>query len=205
MRLEELRVGGAYSVSTVTYADSRGLFLEWFSEPAFASATGRPLPLRQANCSVSRRGTVRGLHFADVPPGQAKYVTCLHGSVLDVVLDVRQGSPTFGTWDTVQLDDLDRRAVYIPEGVAHAFVALSDQAVVSYLCSEPYAPSREHGIDPLDPALGIDWPLPHEQLVLSEKDRAAPTLEQWQKEGGLPSFTECQKWYASTRLPGDRP
>ena len=101
---------------------------------------------------------MRGIHFADVPPGQAKYVTCVRGAVLDVVVDVRVGSPTFGRWDAVRLDDRERRALYIAEGLGHAFCALEADSTVVYLCNDVYRPGSEHGVHPLDPALGIAWP-----------------------------------------------
>ena len=104
---------------------------------------------------MSRAGTLRGVHFADVPPGQAKYVTCPRGAVLDFMVDVRVGSPTFGVVDVVRLDSEHRRAVYLPEGVGHAFLALEDDSTLTYLCSTGYAPGREHGINPLDPDLGL--------------------------------------------------
>ena len=117
-----------------------------------------PVHLAQANCSVSSAGTLRGIHFAQLPPSQAKFVTCVHGAAFDVVVDLRAGSPTFGQWDAVLLDARDRRAVYLPEGLGHAFMALEDDTVVTYLCSTPHAPDREHGIHPLDPQIGIEWP-----------------------------------------------
>ncbi|GAA3124759.1 hypothetical protein GCM10020001_052020 [Nonomuraea salmonea] len=145
------------------------------------------MDLAQVNCSVSRRGVLRGVHFADVPPGQAKYVTCAAGAVLDVVVDVRAGSPTFGRWESVRLDDESRHGLYIGEGLGHAFLALSESATVVYLCSTPYDPAREHGVHPLDPDLGIEWPLDGEPL-LSAKDAAAPTLKQALDAGSLPSW-----------------
>jgi dTDP-4-dehydrorhamnose 3,5-epimerase len=148
---------------------------------------------------VSRRGVLRGVHFADVPPGQAKYVTCTQGTVLDVVVDIRVGSPTFGQWDSVQLDDETGRAVYVSEGLGHAFLALTDATVI-YLCSAPYTPGREHGVDPFDPALGIAWPSDVEP-VLSPKDAAAPTLAQAEREGLLPSYADCQAYLATLRTP----
>jgi len=147
------------------------------------------------NISVSKAGTVRGVHFADVPPGQAKYVQCLAGSVLDIVVDIRVGSPTFGQWEAVELDDSARRALYISEGLGHAFCALSDSATVGYLCSEPYAPDREHGVHPLDPALGLPWPEP-DQSLLSPKDAAAPTLSQAADQGLLPDYQACRRFIA---------
>jgi dTDP-4-dehydrorhamnose 3,5-epimerase len=152
---------------------------------------------------VSRRGTLRGIHFADVPPGQAKYVMCVAGSVRDVVVDLRVGSPTFGQWDVVLLDALDRRSVYLPEGVGHAFTALADDSVVVYLCSEGYAPGREHTIDPFDTELGIDWGLPREELVLSDKDATALSLAATM--GSLPTWAACEAYVASlvaTTRPG---
>lgn len=160
------------------------------------SATGHALNLAQANCSVSARGVVRGIHFADVPPSQAKYVTCVNGAVLDVVIDIRVGSPTYGQWDSVLLDDETHRAVYIAEGLGHAFMALTDGATVIYLCSAGYAPTREHGIDPLDPQLGIEWPLDIEPL-LSPKDVDAPTLAVARDAGLLPAYDDCVVLYAT--------
>lgn len=155
------------------------------------SGTAWNLEVAQANCSVSRRGVIRGIHFADVPPGQAKYVTCAAGAILDVVVDLRVGSPTFGRWTAVQLDDQARLALYIAEGLGHAFVALSDQATVLYLCSTPYAPTREHGVHPLDPAIGIAWP-EEAEVILSDKDASAPSLTEAQAAGLLPDLADCQ-------------
>lgn len=115
--------------------------------------------VRQVNCSVSSAGVLRGLHFAQLPPSQAKYVTCVSGSVFDVVVDIREGSPTFGRWDSVLLDDQDRRTIYVSEGLAHGFLALQDNSTVMYLCSAEYNPQREHTICATDPTLAVDWPL----------------------------------------------
>jgi dTDP-4-dehydrorhamnose 3,5-epimerase len=147
---------------------------------------------------VSRRGVVRGIHFSDVPPGQAKYVTCASGTIIDVVVDLRVGSPSFGRWQAVRLDDESRNALYIGEGLGHAFTALSDQATVLYLCSTPYAPSREHGVHPLDPAIGIAWP-DDLDTVLSDKDAAAPSLAEAQAEALLPDYATCQAYLADLR------
>jgi len=199
--MRELGIGGAWLLEPKLFGDPRGHFLEWYSEGPFSAAVGRPLRLAQANCSVSCRGAVRGIHFADVPPGQAKHVTCVRGSVLDVVVDLRVGSPTFGRWEAVPLDDKTHHAVYLSEGLGHAFMALTDDATVVYLCSEPYAPNREHGVHPLDPELAIDWPLGIEPL-LSDKDASAPSLREAQISGLLPAFDDCQDLYAL--LGGDR-
>jgi dTDP-4-dehydrorhamnose 3,5-epimerase len=194
MQIRALSVPDAYEITPVQHRDERGAFMEWFKADVFQSATGHSLPLAQANCSVSRRGVVRGVHFADVPPGQAKYVTCFSGSVLDIVVDIRVGSPTFGAVDTVVLDDTDRRAIYIAEGLGHAFMARSDNTVVAYLCSTPYSPGREHGLHPLDPALNLPWP-PDLTPELSPKDAEAPTLATMRDTGRLPVYTDCVGLY----------
>ena len=196
MDVRELSVPDAFAFTPVQHADARGLFLELFKSGPLVEAVGHPLRLEQANCSVSARGTLRGVHFADVPPSQAKYVTCVSGTGLDVVVDIRVGSPTFGRWDAVLLDDKDRRAVYVAEGLGHAFLALSDAATLLYLCSEGYHPGREHGINPLDPAIGIDWP-PDIEPLLSPKDAKAPGLADAQRQGLLPSYDACVSFYRS--------
>jgi dTDP-4-dehydrorhamnose 3,5-epimerase len=186
----QLAIPGAWEITPVVHADPRGAFFEWFTDREFTSITGHSLDLRQANCSVSGAGVLRGVHFAQVPPGQAKYVTCPRGAVVDVVVDIRVGSPTFGTWDAVTLDDQTHRSVYLTEGLGHAFLALEDDSTVMYLCSAGYDPAREHTINALDPALAIDWASlgwPGE-LILSDRDRAAPTLEQVRADGLLPTW-----------------
>jgi dTDP-4-dehydrorhamnose 3,5-epimerase len=190
VRVEPLAVPGAFVLTPTVHADDRGSFLEWYRREALAEAVGHPLTLAQANASTSRRGVIRGVHYADVPPGQAKYVTCVRGAVLDVVVDLRVGSPTFGEHATVRLDDDDRPAVYLAEGLGHAFCALTDDVTVVYLCSTVYTPGAEHGIDPLDPALGLPWPSDLEP-VLSPKDAEAPTLAQALAAGALPRFAAC--------------
>lgn len=195
MDYRELKIPGAWEITPRQFGDHRGVFLEWFKEPGFSDAVGRTLDLQQANCSVSAAGVLRGIHFADVPPGQAKYVTCAKGAVLDVVVDLRAGSPTFGQWDSVLLDDVDRRAIFVSEGLGHAFLSLEDGSTVMYLCSTGYNPEREHEVSPLDPGIGIDWPVAGPdgtplQWALSDKDLAAPTLRQALDAGLLPVYRE---------------
>lgn len=196
MPARELAIPGAWEITPVQHTDDRGTFFEWFTDSEFGAFAGHRFDLRQANCSVSAAGVLRGLHFAQLPPGQAKYVTCVSGSVFDVVVDIRMGSPTFGRWDAVLLDDRHRRSVYLAEGLAHGFVALQDDSTVMYLCSAPYAPDREHTIAATDPALGIDWPIAAGGLTLSERDAAAPTLAQAQDAGLLPSWAETRAFIA---------
>jgi len=197
VEIEQLSVAGAWAFRPQQFTDDRGVFLEWFRGEAFVGAVGHGLHLAQANCSVSAAGVLRGVHYADVPPGQAKYVTCLAGAVLDVVVDLRVGSPTFGRHDSVLLDDVDRRAVYLSEGLGHAFMSLQDGSTVVYACSEPYAPAREHGVHPLDPELAIAWPgtgTDGSALTpsLSPKDAQAPTLRQALDAGALPTLDQSR-------------
>jgi len=198
MDVAPLAVPDAWVFTPRQYPDERGVFLEWFRADVLSTVIGHQMTIAQSNQSVSRRGTIRGVHFADVPPSQAKYVYCARGAVLDVVVDIRVGSPTFGRLDTVRLDDVDRRAVYISEGLGHAFMALTDDAVVTYLCSTGYAPEREHGVNPLDEELGIPWPRDIEP-ILSAKDASAPGLAKAAADGLLPTYAECLAFYASLR------
>jgi dTDP-4-dehydrorhamnose 3,5-epimerase len=198
VQIRQLAVGDAYVLDLVPHGDARGRFTEWYRADVLADAVGHGLPLAQANHSVSARGVLRGVHFALVPPGQAKYVYCPTGRVLDVVVDVRVGSPTFGVCDSVLLDAERPRAVYISEGIGHAFVALDDATSVTYLVSSGYAPDREFGVSPLDPALDLPWPDDLE-LELSAKDRAAPTLEEARVQGILPTMEGCAAWYSGLR------
>jgi len=204
MEYRELGVPGAWEITPRQFGDPRGVFLEWFKDAPFAEHAGHGLTLAQANLSVSAAGVVRGVHFADVPPGQAKYVTCVRGAVLDVAVDLRVGSPTFGTWDTVLLDDVDRRAIYLSEGLGHAFMSLEDDSTVTYLCSTGYAPDREHGVHPLDADLAIAWPTVgrdgHELApALSDKDAVAPSLADALAAGLLPRAADVEAYVASLR------
>ncbi|MEE6165159.1 MULTISPECIES: dTDP-4-dehydrorhamnose 3,5-epimerase family protein [Mycobacteriaceae] len=196
MTARELKVPGAWELTPKLHGDSRGMFFEWFTDSGFTGFAGHKFDLRQANCSVSAAGVLRGVHFAELPPSQAKYVTCVRGSVFDVVVDIRVGSPTYGQWDAVLLDDRDRRSIYLSEGLGHAFLALEDDSTVMYLCSAPYAPEREHTILATD--LGIDWPEGHE-LVISERDAAAPTLEEVRAAGLLPTWEETRAFVEELR------
>ncbi|WP_403023472.1 dTDP-4-dehydrorhamnose 3,5-epimerase family protein [Salinibacterium sp. GXW1014] len=195
MQIRELSVPDSYEITPKQFGDDRGVFLEWYRFDRLEEAIGHPIDLRQANTSVSKRGVVRGIHFADVPRGQAKYVTATHGAVLDYVIDIRVGSPTFGQWDSVLLDDKDRRAIYIAEGLGHCFVALTDDATVSYLVSDVFNPSKEHGINPLDEQVGLVFPPEAGEPLLSPKDTDAPTLAQAAGQGLLPQYDDIRRYY----------
>jgi dTDP-4-dehydrorhamnose 3,5-epimerase len=200
VQIRELAVPDAYELTPVQRTDDRGVFLEWYRFDEIQEAVGHPLDLRQANMSVSRRGVVRGIHFADVPRGQAKHVKAVSGAVLDFIVDIRVGSPTFGQWDSVRLDTETHKAVYISEGLGHCFVALTDDAAVTYLVSDVYNPSGEHGIDPLDPEIGLVFPEEAGEPLLSPKDLAAPTLAEAAAAGLLPTWSDMRAFHDSQKV-----
>lgn len=207
MQTFELSISGAFRCVPTVHGDQRGSFSEYFKADLLGELLGHPVDVAQGNCSVSAAGVLRGIHFADVPPGQAKYVTCAAGAIVDVVVDIRVGSPTFGQHEAVLLTAQNREAVYLGEGLGHAFMALADNTTVMYLCSTGYCPEREHGIHPLDPALGISWPehsvdgAPLEP-VLSAKDEQAPTLAQAQATNLLPTLSDVDKYLELRRCGG---
>ena len=201
MQIRPLTVAGAWEITPRQFPDERGVFLESFRGDRLAEVVGHPIGVLQTNISVSARGTVRGIHFADVPVGQAKFVTAVAGSLIDYVVDLRLGSPTFGQWDSVLLDTVDRRAVYLGEGLGHAFCALEDGTTAHYLCSTAYNPAAERGINPLDPEVGLTLPEGITPL-LSPKDSAAPTLQAAIESGILPDLAVCADFQRSL---ADRP
>jgi dTDP-4-dehydrorhamnose 3,5-epimerase len=195
VKITPLSIEGAWEIQPVQHGDRRGLFLEWFRQDLFTEAVGHPMRLAQGNLSVSAKDVVRGIHFADVPPSQAKYVSCVRGAVLDVIVDLRVGSESFGAWEFVRLDDVERRSVYLSEGLGHGFVALTDDATLHYCVTETYNPAREHTVHPLDPDLGIDWPT--ETPVLSPRDEQAPSLAEALESDLLPKYSECIAYTSS--------
>jgi dTDP-4-dehydrorhamnose 3,5-epimerase len=197
VQIRELSIPDTYEITPRQHSDDRGLFFEFYRFDRLEETIGHSLDLKQGNTSVSRRGSVRGIHFADIPPSQAKYVMAPHGAVLDFVIDIRVGSPTFGAWDSVLLDDKDRRAIYVAEGVGHCFVALTDDATVSYLVTDVYNPTREHGINPLDGDIALEFPIPADELLLSPKDTDAPGLAEAAESGLLPTWDDARAFYAS--------
>ncbi|PWV57380.1 dTDP-4-dehydrorhamnose 3,5-epimerase family protein [Nocardiopsis sp. L17-MgMaSL7] len=198
MTSRPLAITGAHEFTPTVFPDERGLFLAPFQEPAFTQALGHPLfPVAQSNHSRSKRGVVRGIHYTRTPPGTAKYVYCPIGRAIDIAVDIRVGSPTFGQWDSVLLDQEHYRAVYLPVGVGHAFIALEEDTVMSYLLSDSYIAHNELSLSPLDPELGL--PLPQNgEAILSARDQAAPTLAQAHEQGLLPSYTECLRAQETT-------
>lgn len=157
------------------FNDQRGYFFESFSQREFDEKV-RPIRFVQDNESRSTRGVLRGLHYQRMPYTQSKLVRCTQGAVLDVAVDIRKGSPTFGRHVAVELTALNHRQLFIPRGFAHGFAVLSDEAVFEYKCDNFYAPEADGGISILDETLGIDWRMTFEEAILSEKDLRHPKL-----------------------------
>ena len=199
MQIRELGIPGALEFTPLVRPDERGLFTEWYRFEQLEEHVGHALSLRQANLSVSAKGVVRGIHYALVPPGQAKYITVARGSVVDFVVDIRVGSPTFGQWESVVLDDVGHTALYLAEGLGHAFVALEDNTTMTYLVSEVYNAERELGVNPLDPEVGIVFPPEAGELRLSPRDTEAPSLAEAAAAGKLPTWEQTQAYVASLK------
>ena len=198
MNIEPLAIEGAYVITPRQFPDDRGVFMEGFRADKLAEHLGHQMQVLQTNISVSSAGTVRGIHYADVPPSQAKYITAASGALIDYIIDIRVGSPTYGQWDCVLLDSDSRKAVYLSEGLGHAFCALQDDTTAVYLCSAVYNPEREHGIHPLDPAIGLTLPDGIEP-TLSPKDNAAPNLADAEAPRLLPTYEDCLNYRNSLR------
>jgi dTDP-4-dehydrorhamnose 3,5-epimerase len=174
MQRLETRLDGLVALAPAVHGDERGFFQETYREDAWG-ALGIVGPFVQDNHSRSRRGTVRGIHF-QTHPGQGKLVRCARGRVWDVVVDLRRDSPTFGEWEAVELDDVRGVQLWIPVGFGHGFCVLSEVADFVYKCTNYYDAATEAGIRFDDPKVGIEWPLPLEEMLYSERDRSAPTL-----------------------------
>jgi dTDP-4-dehydrorhamnose 3,5-epimerase len=185
MKITPLSIDGAFIAESAIWKDDRGFFREWFKAEEIKGAIGRDFRIEQANISVSSRGTLRGLHYSIAPRGQAKWITCVSGSVQDVIVDIRPGSKTFGHWVDVELKGDSGKAIFISEGLGHGFLALEENTAVVYLVSTPFSPSHEFEINPLDQNIGINWSLNQETLKISSKDKNAPTLKERLKEGKL--------------------
>jgi len=195
MKAQPLKISGSWKIEFQKFDDNRGFFYESFKEEDFKKLIGRNLNIKQTNTSSSSKGSVRGIHYALVPPSQAKLVQCQRGSIKDYVIDIRVGSPTFGQFEEIELNENSASAIFIEEGLAHAFVALENQTVVTYFVTEKYNPEREKGINPFDKTLNVKWP--DLELILSEKDKQAISLDEAKIQGSLPSFDECQKFIKS--------
>ena len=176
MKFIETEITGVVLIEPAVYGDSRGYFFESFSQREFEKMVG-PVNFVQDNESKSCYGVVRGLHFQKGADAQAKLVRCARGRILDVAVDIRPGSPTFGKWISVELSEDNHKMLFLPRGMAHGFSVLSSEAVFQYKCDNYYAPLSEAGISWNDPGLGIDWKVPLDKVILSEKDRNRPCLK----------------------------
>jgi NDP-hexose 3,5-(Or5-) epimerase len=203
VKITEMAVPNGYRIVPERHLDQRGLFYEAFRADELSEAIGYPFVVGQGNYSISRRNTLRGIHGTTIPPGQAKLVTCVRGAVLDVVVDLRVGSRTFGMFDMTRQDEESGIAVYLADGLGHAFLALTDDTCMSYMCSAEYVPGTMIEISPLDPDIGIPWGLT-DAPIMSDKDAAAPTLAEAAAAGMLPTHEDCLAFYA-TLMAGSPP
>jgi dTDP-4-dehydrorhamnose 3,5-epimerase len=191
MPFQPMGIQGAFVFTPVRHKDSRGHFQESFKLSSLKTELGLGFEVKQVNQSTSAKGVIRGIHFADNPPGQAKYVSCLKGAIWDVVVDLRTESPTFGKWEGVEVSAENGKSVLIAEGLGHAFLSLEEGSVVSYLCSEEYNPTTERQINPLDKDLAIDFSgsgskFGVEEFLLSEQDKKAQGFQEALGTGLLP-------------------
>jgi dTDP-4-dehydrorhamnose 3,5-epimerase len=186
MELKPLGIEGAWLATSPVWADERGSFREWFKSADILTTTGLDFSVAQANLSESKRGVTRGIHYSLASMGQAKWVTCVTGAIKDVIVDIRPSSPTYGKYVAVDLVGGGGQVLLIGVGLGHGFVSVIDGSTVAYLVTSPFSPTEEFEINPLDPALRIDWGLPVGELLLSPKDAAAPTLAERKSEGRLP-------------------
>ena len=170
-----LPIEGSWIISSDVFNDSRGSFREWLPNSACQEIFGKNFEVAQANFSVSMKGTLRGIHYSLAPEGQGKLVTCLSGVIYDVVVDLRSTSKTFGQWFGVTLSAENPVSIYVGHGLGHAFLAMEDNTRVAYLLSSAYNKDMEHGIDPFDPEIGVNWP--KEDFILSDKDKLAPRIK----------------------------
>jgi len=186
VELRPLGIEGAWVATSPMWKDDRGSFREWFKSADILAATGWDFSVAQANLSESKRGVVRGIHYSTAAVGQAKWITCVTGSIRDVTVDIRPGSSTYGKYKFVNLVGGDGQAVLIGDGLGHGFVSMVDGSTVAYMVTSPFSPTEEFEINPLDPELGIEWGLPVGKLRLSPKDAAAPSLAERLGQGKLP-------------------
>jgi dTDP-4-dehydrorhamnose 3,5-epimerase len=187
MELKPLSIEGVWLADSPVWSDDRGFFREWFKLTDLKNATGRDFGIEQANISLSSQGTLRGIHYSIAPRGQAKWITCVAGSIKDVIVDIRSDSKTFGQWIEVELRANDGKSLFISEGLGHGFLALEDKTMVAYLVSTPFSPVHEFEINPLDEKINIDWGLDMKLLKISDKDKRAPGLLRRLEDGELPN------------------
>ena len=171
MKIKELGITGVWLAQFPSHHDERGVFREWFKDEELMKSLGRSFDVQQANLSCSAIGVIRGIHYSLSEKGQGKCITCVTGSIWDVVVDIRPSSPTFKKWIGIELNGVNGDALFVSEGLGHGFQALQDNSVVAYLLTSKYSQSDEYALNPLDPELGISWPIASH--VLSTKDSDA--------------------------------
>jgi dTDP-4-dehydrorhamnose 3,5-epimerase len=186
MKLKSLGIEGAWLAESTVWTDDRGSFYEWYKFYEIKEFTGLDFSVKQANVSVNSKGVVRGIHYSLAIGGQAKWISCIKGHILDVIVDLRPNSPTFKQWCSTNLQGHDGNSVLVGKDLGHAFISLEEGSIVAYLSSSIYSPNDEFEINPLDPELGIEWGVPRDELTLSPKDFAAPNLIDRLKQGKLP-------------------
>jgi dTDP-4-dehydrorhamnose 3,5-epimerase len=188
MTLEKLSISGAYLATHKVFPDERGVFREWFKSEEILTIDNT-FSVYQANFSKSKKWVIRGIHYSVAPQGQSKIVTCASGEIVDVLIDLRVGSPTYLQVEYIKLSDESGKVIYIPTGIGHGFIVTSDLASIVYLTSSKFAPEFEKAICPTDPDLGITWPLPFgKQAIVSRNDQEAQKLSASLKSGSLPKF-----------------
>jgi dTDP-4-dehydrorhamnose 3,5-epimerase len=189
MKFTQLGIEGAWLAESQIWTDDRGFFREWFKSEEIREATGIDFSVQQANISKSQRGVIRGIHYSLASEGQSKWITCVQGAVLDVVVDIRPDSPTFKSYEIVELNESNARAMLIGPGLGHGFLALEENSTIAYLLSSPFSPDLEFEIQYNDPDLKIDWGLDKvggDGVYLSLKDFNAPTISERLSNGKLP-------------------
>jgi len=177
MKITETKLKSCLILEPQIFEDNRGVFFEVFKRKELSDFLGYKVDFVQENKSISKKGVLRGLHFQKGESAQAKLVSVQNGSVVDVIVDIRPNSLTFGEHIKVHLSDINNKSIFIPKGMAHGFLALTDQVVFNYLCDDYYNPKEESGILYNDPALAIDWNYPLSELIVSEKDLLLPTFK----------------------------
>ncbi len=167
---KELELRGVLLIQPRVFEDARGYFFESFNEAIFRLGTGLNVTFVQDNESMSHKGTVRGLHFQVPPKAQAKLIRVVRGSIIDVVVDLRKSSPTFGQHIMIELSADNKSQLFVPEGFAHGFIVMQDNTIVNYKCNNYYSPDAERCLSIFDSQLNIQWPISHDEMVISEKD-----------------------------------
>ena len=198
MRGLELGIKGCWEIELDHYNDSRGVFFESFKLNSLENIINRKFEVKQSNTSISKMGSIRGIHFAQLPPSQAKYIQCNNGSILDFIIDVRVGSPTFKQHVSVKLDGNSQKAIFIEEGLAHAFISLEYDTRVTYLVNQYFNPTNEKSINPFDEEIAINWG--NSTYILSEKDRSAHSLDEMKNSNQLPVYEDCCKFIETIKF-----